>query len=43
MLLDDNLLLEQEGEYWIIYRISEKYGKCPVFKSKDKKQVEKNI
>ena len=43
MLLEDNLLLEQEGEYWILYRISKTYGKCPIFKSKNKEQVKRNI
>ena len=39
MLLEDKLLLQQEGEIWILYRISEKYGKCPIFQSKNKEQV----
>lgn len=43
MLLEDKLLLQQEGENWILYRISEKYGKCPIFKSKNKEQVKRNI
>jgi hypothetical protein len=43
MLLKDNLLLEQEGEYWIVYRISETYGKCPIIKDKDLDKVKKLI
>ena len=41
MLLKDKLLLEQEGEYWIIYRVSEQWGKCPIYKSKDKEQAKR--
>lgn len=33
--------LVKEGDYWVIYRHSDGYGLCPIYKSKDKKQVEK--
>lgn len=32
--------LVQEGDYWIIYRHSDTWGKCPIFKSKSKEQAE---
>ena len=32
--------LVKEGEYWIVYRHSETWGKCPIFKSKEKVQAE---
>lgn len=28
--------LEQEGEYWCVNRYSEVWGKCTIFKSKNK-------
>lgn len=43
MLFKDNLLLEQIDDYWIVYRISEKYGKCPIIKDKDLDKVKKLI
>lgn len=35
--------LVQEGEYWVVYRYSESWPKCPIFKTKDKAQAEKLI
>ena len=35
--------LEKDGEYWIVYRYSDEYGKCPIFKSKDKNESLKHI
>lgn len=32
--------LVKEGEYWIVYRESESWGQCPIFRTKDKKQAE---
>ena len=33
--------LVKEGDYWIVYRHSEAWGDCPIFKSKSKEQAEK--
>jgi len=32
--------LVQEGEYWVVYRYSESWPKCPIFKTKDKAQAQ---
>lgn len=32
--------LVQEGEYWVVYRHSDTWGDCPIFKSKSKEQAE---
>lgn len=32
--------LVQEGEYWVVYRHSDTWGDCPIFKSKLKEQAE---
>lgn len=32
--------LVQEGEYWVVYRHSNTWGDCPIFKSKLKEQAE---
>lgn len=31
--------LVQKGEYWIVYRSSEVWGDCPIFKTKDESQA----
>ena len=33
--------IEQEGEYWVVYRYSSTWGKCPIFKTKNKEEAEK--
>jgi len=35
--------LEKDGEYWTVYRYSDAYGKCPIFKSKNKSDALKHI
>lgn len=32
--------IEREGEFWVVYRYSESWGKCPIFKTKSKEQAE---
>lgn len=32
--------LVKENGYWIVYRCSDTWGECPVFKTKDKHQAE---
>jgi len=32
--------IEKEGDYWVVYRTSETWGRCPIFKTKDKSQAE---
>lgn len=32
--------LVQENGYWIVYRESYPYGRCPIYKTKDKKMAE---
>lgn len=31
--------LVKEGEYWVVYRYSETWGKCPIFKTKNIEQA----
>ena len=30
----------QEGDFWVVYRYSETWGKCPIFKTKEKTLAE---
>ena len=34
-------ILVKEGDYWVVYRHSETWGDCPIFKSKSKEQAER--
>lgn len=33
--------LVQEGEFWTVYRHSDTWGDCPLFKTKDKELAKK--
>lgn len=34
-IVEDRIV--KEGDYWVVYRYSDTWDKCPIFKTKDKK------